>query len=299
MDRKTKGLLIALFGCVCWGLSGVFAKILFDEKELTPIWLVNVRLLCSGLILLLITLFRGPAKVTAPWRDCGGALRLLLFAVVGMLPSQACYFLAVSASNPAVATVLQYTFPVLVFFYVFYEEKRGPKLRETATLLAVSAGVFLIATHGDPGSLAITGEALFWGLLSAVGAACYNILPRGLIARYGTLPVVGWGMFLGGLCLLPFSRFREVPGIWDGETVLLIVLVILIGTVCAFACYIYGVILIGPERGSIIAGTESVVSAICTVLILGVRFHLMDVVGMILVVAAVTAMAVKNGTESA
>ncbi len=40
---------------------------------------------------------------------------------------------------------------------------------------------------------------LVWGLLSAVGVAVYSVSPVDLLYKYGTLPIVGFGMLLSGI----------------------------------------------------------------------------------------------------
>ena len=54
-DKKTAslpGLLFAIVGCSCWGFSGLFAKLLFEDKGIPAMWLVTVRLITAGLLLL-------------------------------------------------------------------------------------------------------------------------------------------------------------------------------------------------------------------------------------------------------
>ncbi|XNM57816.1 hypothetical protein ACLK1S_22635 [Escherichia coli] len=45
---------------------------------------------------------------------------------------------------------------------------------------------------------------MFWALPRHLLLHSYTTYPSTLIARYGTLPVVGWSMLIGGLILLPF-----------------------------------------------------------------------------------------------
>lgn len=52
MSQNTKGMCFAVIGGTCWGLSGVMGKYLFDERQLTAVWLVTVRLLAAGILML-------------------------------------------------------------------------------------------------------------------------------------------------------------------------------------------------------------------------------------------------------
>ena len=56
---KTKllGALLALIPGILWGISGVFGQYLFQQRGIVPQWLVTVRLLVSGCLMLAICLF--------------------------------------------------------------------------------------------------------------------------------------------------------------------------------------------------------------------------------------------------
>ncbi len=283
------GILMAVTGCSCWGFSGIFAKILFDEKHINAMWLVTVRLISAGIILLILSSLDDRTSVMKVWEKKNDTVLLLAFAFLGMMPSQACFFLAISFSNPAVATVLQYISPVLIMLVCCIRDRTAPKPAEMVILFMVMTGVFLISTHGNLHRLSITPPALFWGLVSAFAVMIYTLLPTKLIKKFGILPVVGWGMLLGGIILLPFTRPWNAVGIFDSYTLFMIMLVVIVGTVIAFTGYLQGVKIIGPVHGSLAAGTEPVVSALFTALILHVSFTTADIAGMILVVLSVTA----------
>ena len=50
--EKMRGTALTILGGVFWGLAGVFGKYSFEHRGMTPQWLVNVRLIIAGLILL-------------------------------------------------------------------------------------------------------------------------------------------------------------------------------------------------------------------------------------------------------
>ncbi len=56
MTKKSKGLWMAIIGASFWGGSGAAAQYLFANTSMTAIWLVTVRLLFGGGIMLLIGL---------------------------------------------------------------------------------------------------------------------------------------------------------------------------------------------------------------------------------------------------
>ena len=180
MDRRAmRGALLTMLGGVLWGFSGTCGQFLLQKKGLTSDFLVPVRLLSAGAILLLICMLRKRGRVFDILRR--DAKAIAAFAVFGMSMCQYTYFSAIAASNAGTATVLQYTGPVLILVYL---SLRGRRLPRTAELLAIALallGTFLLATHGQPGSMVLSGRALFWGLLSAVALAIYTVQPGRLL----------------------------------------------------------------------------------------------------------------------
>ena len=52
MTRRTKGMLLVVFGALLWGGSGVAAQFVLQNKGFSAEWLVIVRMLLAGIILL-------------------------------------------------------------------------------------------------------------------------------------------------------------------------------------------------------------------------------------------------------
>ena len=49
---RFKGIALVIFGATLWGISGTVAEFLFQKNSFTTEWLVVVRLLLSGILLL-------------------------------------------------------------------------------------------------------------------------------------------------------------------------------------------------------------------------------------------------------
>ena len=56
------GIIITIIGASCWGISGCFGQYLFQEKAVTAEWLVAIRLVAAGSLLLLIGFFKDGKK---------------------------------------------------------------------------------------------------------------------------------------------------------------------------------------------------------------------------------------------
>lgn len=292
MKKSAKGMCFSIIGGACWGLSGIMGKYLFDAKGLNAMWLVNIRLLLGGCFMLLMAFGLRKQRIFDVWKGKETAGKQLIFSIFGMAACQLSYFLAVQYSNPGTATVLQYIAPVLILVFCLIVECRFPRLLEITVLASVMTGVFLLSTHGNIHEMVMTRQALFWGLIAALTCAFYSIQPKSLLEEFGSLETVGWGMLIGGIFLIPFVKIWEVPGVWDIQTFASMAGVILIGTVIAFGCYLQGILILGPVKGSVFGCVEPLVATIFSVLLLGQAFEGMDVLGIVCIIAGVTALAV-------
>ncbi len=288
MKAHGKGAALAAAGSVLWGASGIAGQVLLQDKGVTPEWLSAARMIGAGVLLLALTAQRGE-RLFPIWRE--KALSLLLFGVLGMIGVQYTYFAAIALSNAATATILQYTMPILVILWTALTERRMPGARVLAALVLAVGGVALLVTRGEWGTLAISEEALFWGLLSAAGAAFYTVQPKAMIRRYPSSLVVGWGMLIGGVTLAPTAGLFSPPGLWDGAALASLAFVIVFGTALAFWLYISSVEYIEPPEASLLNSLEPLSSILFSAVFLGMTFGGAECAGaaaVILAVAAVT-----------
>lgn len=192
MGSSKRGMLNVLIAAVLWGSSGVCAQYIMQQSQMSSPYLTMIRLLFAGLILLMLAFVHGD-KIFRVMQNRKDALSLLFFSLVGALTVQYTFLMTIEKSNAATATVLQFLSPTIIVAWFALARKARPS---PFVLLAIGtslAGTFLLVTHGNPTSLSISPAALFWGIASAFAAAFYTTYPSTLIARYGTLPIVGWG----------------------------------------------------------------------------------------------------------
>lgn len=292
--RHGRGIFLTVLGGILWGLSGTCGQYLLQVKGLTSDWLVPVRLVCAGVLLLFVCYLRQGKRIFAPWKERNDRMGIMIFGMVGMSMCQYTYFTAIGYSNAGTATVLQYIGPVLIMLYVSFRAGKMPDKNELFAAALAMAGTYILATHGKIGSLAISGHALFWGLCSAAALAVYTTQPGRLLKQYGSMVVTAWGMLVGGilLCLIfkPWERAVEL----EPKTIAGMVIIILFGTVVAFACYMEGVNCVGPKKGSLLASVEPVSATVFSVLLMGVKFGFMDLLGFVCIISTIFLLAFKK-----
>lgn len=296
MRSQFKGILITSTGAAMWGLNAVAGKFVMGTKGVDPVWMVTLRLICAGLILLGIAVYKSKGKGAFDiWKDKKSVIRLLVVAIFAFAICQTSYFAAIDLSNAGISTAMQQTSPIFVLMWLLISEKRAPKKVEIIVLILVIFGAFTLATGGSIDSLVMPLNALVLALISSVTCAMYTVLPAKLIEKYGTFYAVGWGMFLAGIFLIPVAKLWIVSGTWDIQTILGFSFVVICGTVIAFGAFLYGITLVGPLVGSVLGLIEPVVAAVASVLILKQVFTVADIIGIVAILAGVTILSVYNG----
>lgn len=293
-EKKNVGILYTLSGGICWGLSGCFGQYLFQSKGITADWLVTMRLVIAGSVLVLLGLCIQKKALCNIWQKPRNRKRLVLFALAGVLVSQFTYFSAVQYSNAGTATVLQSLSSVMILVIVCLREKRLPRRLETGAMICALLGVFLLSTHGDIHSMTLTQMALIFGLASAVGAVAYTVLSGNLLREYGVYAVVGFAMLVAGAVMVVFVRPWRFVIAWDMQLVLALGGVAILGTAVAYSLFLKGVSIIGPFLGSLLGTVEPITAVIISLVFLKEPFAWMDMIGFALILGTVCVLSLKS-----
>lgn len=272
---------------ILWGVSGTFAQFLFQRRGVNAEWLVTVRLLSAGFLLLIIAKTVRKKNIFEIWRRRDDALMTVSFGILGMLAVQYTYFAAIRESNAATATVLQYLGPVMIAAYYAWVRRRIPRPLEIFALTLAVAGTFLLVTHGHTNTLTMTPVALVWGLVSAVALASYSIQPVNLLKRFDAAVVVGWGMLIGGVAMSFVHQPWQPTGEWDAATYTSTAFIIIFGSLIPFYAYLTAVHIVGASTASLLACAEPLSAALVGVMWLGTSFGAADWLGTFLIVGTV------------
>lgn len=287
MKDSTKGILLVVMSALFWGVTGNVGSYLFNDKLMTPSQFIVIRLIMSGILLLIVHRYKSSGRSILKYPNSPDIIQLILFGVFGILFMQFFFFSAISESNAPTATIMQYTGPFVVILYLSIRHRVIPRLTVIIALFMALAGTALLLTHGDFTSLSISPLALRYGVLSVVGYAIYNIMSVKLLLRYDTTEIAGIAMLIGGIVLFLITRPFGTPFILDGGTIIGMAFGILFGTVFPFVAYLEGAKLIGPPKASVISTLEPLFSTIVAVLFLGAQFYNIDYIGIGMVMIAV------------
>ena len=297
------GTFLTIAGGILWGISGVCGQFLFQNKDVTASWLVPLRLVTAGFLLLCYYVIRDKGKTFDIWKTKRNRIDIIIYGLAGMMLCQYSYFQTIEWSNAGTATVIQYLGPALIVVWVCLQTKRLPEKKEVLGVILAVTGIFLIATHGNPTTLALSQKALIMGLISAVSVVIYTVKPARMQAEFDTPLILAWGMLIGGIALTIAFRPWNNKVIFDGETFTALAFIILFGTMAGFSMYMTGVKMIGSVKASLYSCVEPVASMVLTAVWMKVSFTTPDLIGTAFVIATIIILAIptplKKSSDSA
>ena len=121
---RKKGILLAVSGATLWGINGTFADVVFSRLAAPVEWVVGTRLLVAGLIILLYAKFKLKNPVGAIWQQPKDRWALIAFSLIGMVSCQYLFFLSIGANGAGLATILQFTSPIIIYMYLVMSTKQ-------------------------------------------------------------------------------------------------------------------------------------------------------------------------------
>ena len=282
-----KGSILALSAAILWGLSGTFSQFLFQQKGVGVQWLVTIRLLASGLLLLFYAALIQKQHLWLVWKNKKDICALITFSIFGMVAIQYTYFAAIRFSNAGTATVLQYAGPGMIAIFLAIKNKQWPTWNTILAISLATIGTILLVTHGNFHTLVISKAALILGLASAISLAIYTLQPIRLLRHYKATVTIGWAMFLGGLLFSFIKAPWQISGTWDCNAVISAIFIILFGTITAFTLYLSSVKLIGGQMASLLASAEPLSATLLAVWWLHTPFTLIDWIGSLCIISTV------------
>ena len=280
-------MILASLAASLWSISGISGEILFKKYNFSSDWLVSTRTLISGILLFLIVIFIEKKSVLKPLKNKRDIIGIILFGSAGMYFVQYTYFRTIELSNVSFATILQFTAPFFIFIYESVKNKKIPAISTLILLFMTVLGVVFIATKGKISSLSVLPEALFIGLFSAIMIAFYSIYPKKLLKRYGSITVVGWGMFVGSIISNIFHPIWKIEGNVNTKSMIQVAIVVILGTSIAYLIYIASLNYISSSLAGILTAFEPVLAAILSVIIFGLTFSVVELIGFALVFVSI------------
>lgn len=269
---------------VCWSTSGIFINLIVAGSQITPTGLAFWRDLCTFLVLLAgLAIFRRDLlrvkRADLPWLVTMGAISIGFFHVL--------WNTAVTTLGASVATVIQCNAPVFVTLIAWILWREPLTWRKLVAVALAVVGTVLIARLDGFGTRDITLLGVGIALGSALAYGSFSLFGKKLSGSYSSWTILVYVFGVATVVLFPFqfgssSPFQEAPGVMLNFAGL-----VLLTTVSGFGLYTAGLRSLQASVASITANSEVLFAAVLAYFILGERLDGLQILGAVLIVAAV------------
>ena len=282
--RSTRlGYVLAALAAAMWALNGSLARFLLDDG-VDALRLSQLRSALSWAVLVGVLVVARPELLRVQREDVP---RLAFIGIVGLAGVHATYFFAIDRLQIGVALTIQYLGPLLILIWLALAHKRDLGRGLWGAALLSAFGCFLVVRAYDVGSLDALGIAAAFG--AAVTFAIYLVGTEQLGRRYEPVTTLAYAFgFATALWLVaqplwdfPLSKFDSIDNVLYGLGVAIV------GTLVPFFLMVSAVRHIPAPRAAIVATLEPVLAAVFAWLIHDEALAPGQILGGLLVVAAV------------
>ena len=292
MNARIKGLLIGTAAAATYGLNPLFALPLYADG-LDTYSVLLLRYL--GAIPLLAIMIKARGRSFAIRRD-----QIVPVIVLGLMLglSSLGLFLSYRYIDAGIASTLLFVYPLMVALIMaaLYHEKLT--MQTVVCLLTALAGIFMLSHTAAGAAISVIG--VFWVVVSALSYAVYIvIINRSRVNDMPTLPLTFWLLifgsviFIGGVAVQGELILPSRPLLWLNTFALA-----LLPTVVSLSLTTVAIHMIGPTPTAILGVFEPVTAVVVGVAVFGEVLGARQIVGLILILGAVT-MVVSGGNLAA
>ncbi len=298
-----RGYLAIAGAAFCWGGAATLGKLVFTGRLLggavspiEPLILAQTRTTFSLLVLApLLLMVRGKSALAMPRRD---VVRCFVVGVVGVAASNFLYYLAIEKTTVATAIILQYTAPVWVLLYLVARRQQRATLQRVLAVVAAVAGCALAI--GVAGQARLKLDTL--GVLAAFGAALsfafYNVFGHALVARFDRWRVLVYVLLAAALFwLIVNPPWRIVAAHYSGAQWLFLFVFACVSVLLPFSLYFAGLEYLDATRAIVTSCLEPVFAILFAATFVAERLTLVQIFGVVLVVAATVIVQLPEGRE--
>ena len=286
---RIKGLAYIIIGSILWGLNGPILDWVFAQTNMTIAFVVSIRLFLSG-VLLLLFLICIKTDIFSIFKKRSSILQIALFSIIGVLGLQYTFIGALEASNSILATLFQFSAPIIIVLYTSLINKCIPPRRQIIGIIGTLFGLFLLLTNGSLNNLVVTGKALLFGVGLGLTYVFYTLYPSKLMKEWGIMVILGWSMLFGGLVTGIFAHVwtsNEWHYLQDWNVSIFLIITIVFSTV-AYAFFLNSLKFISAVETSILSSIEPLTVMLVSVLWLGTALAPIQLIGAILMLVFVT-----------
>lgn len=285
------GLVAILLSVLCWALAANVAFDLFADG-INPLEMAGVSAMIATFGLAILHSFWGRGQ-TRPMSLKQFALGLVLVFLV------AADYIAIQQLPVAIAIVLLFTSPILVVLWTAFAARRAPSRLVLIALTLSILGVVLVSKLWESSLGEINWFGIGIGLSTAVFFAAYIILSEQIASTGESIGIMLKTYAVASLFWLAYQLTQGLPLTLLTPNHFPKVLVVgIIGNFLPYLLFLWSIQRVQAERAAIVATLEPLVAAILAWLWFGQTLTLLQIMGGVLIITAVTALQLKGNQPS-
>ena len=277
------GYIAAILSAVCFGSSGLFVKYIYSF-DLTAGEMLILQYMIAVLILWLTSYYVYGSKI---FIKKNLLKKVLILGVFGNTFMTLFYYKSFMFLDVAVATILLFTYPILVTIYSFILGQSKVDIFIIVSLFVAFTGGFLVLDlFNYNSSFRISG--IIFGFLGAIFYAFMNIYSESFLDRIEPIILTTYVNSFSLITLIIYYRpFHLLDKSFEIQAWFGILMLSLISGVLPVALLYTGIKNIGAVKSSIIANFEIPVSAILSYFFYNEKLNKFQIIGMFLVLTGI------------
>lgn len=294
---RAKGLVAAVLAYTAWGPLAPLGGLLLEHTG--PFTLNTVRT-AGSLVLFLLVL--GPRTFGRSILLLGRDHRLWLLGVVGLGFTFGAYLGSLLFLEPTIAALTIYLAPIFITWFARKRmgERGSPWTIPVIVLTLVGGALAVLEPSKGRGLPAGEAWGLFLGLLGVVGWCFYTLYLRHLGNSYPDNELTLTSFLTSGLLFLAIAWPLEgLRFDYNATSLTQLGFYILFPSFLSFQLYSIAVRHAGAGLTSILLGIELAATAVFSYFLTGEQFSIDKIVGLLIVLAAVTGFLVAEGRTGA
>lgn len=291
LASNSLGLGAIFLTVLCWAFAANVAFGLFTAG-INPLELAAVSAIIATFGLTVLHSFGGRGE-TKPMTLKQFALGLVLVFLV------AADYVAIQQLPVAIAIVLLFTAPILVVLWTAFATRRIPSRSVLIALVVSILGVVLVSKLLESNLEQVNWFGVGIGLTTAVCFAAYIILSEQLAGTGETIGILLKTYAVASLFWLAYQFTQGLPlNLLTADHFPKVLVVGIVGNLLPYLLFLWSIQRVPAERAAIVATLEPVVAAILAWLWFGQTLTLLQIIGGVLIIVAVTALQLKGGPSS-
>lgn len=290
LSPSSQGLFAILMTVLCWAVAANVAFDLFTSG-VRPLELAGISAMIATFGLAVLHSFLGGGH--RPMERKQFVLGLVLVFLV------AADYIAIQQLPVAIAIVLLFTAPILVVLWTALTSRCAPSKTVLIALILSILGVVLVSRLLEIPLQQVNWFGIGIGLTTAVCFAAYIILSEKLASSEAPINILLKTYAVASLFWLAYQFTQGLPLTLLTPTHFPKVFVVgIVGNLLPYLLFLWSIQRVRAERAAIVATLEPFVAAILAWLWFGQTLTLLQIIGGILIITAVTTLQLKESQSS-